>query len=305
MIHTVITLATIPILIFIGNPAGALLVGIIISLTLNKTVVRNASIYSKYLLQTAIVLLGVKLNFTELWEISAKYTLPVAGYVILTLTIGISIGILLKLDRISSLLMAAGTAICGGTTISSLSPIVKASVEQLSSALAIVFLLNALALFTFPFIGEQLSLSQEQFGVWVALAIHDTSSVVATAQIYGNEAAEVATTVKLGRTLWLIPVVIGVSLWFRKPEAKAQLPGFILLFVAVSLLNSIISLPSPITIAASWLSKSLLVLALFFIGVQISRETLTNLKGKVLLHALILWFIAIPITLLAVIKWVP
>ena len=300
---TFYTLILLP-LIYFGNPAVALLVGMAITLGLNKTLISNASVLGKYGLQAAIILLGLKLNIGDLWRISANYTLAIFIYVIAAITIGLMIGRLMKVERNSSLLMASGTAICGGTTIATLSPIIKARPDQTGVALAIVFLLNAVALFTFPHVGHWLEMTQEQFGVWVALAIHDTSSVVATAQIYGEESAAVATTLKLGRTLWLIPLVLIVSFRERSEGAKVRLPGFILLFLLASVAGSTLPMPEFIPSTAAALSKALLVIALFFIGTEISRSTLGNLKGKVLVQALALWGIVVPATLFMVIRFV-
>ena len=300
---TFYTLILLP-LIYFGNPAVALLVGMAITLGLNKTLISNASVLGKYSLQAAIILLGLKLNIGDLWRISANYTLAIFIYVIAAITIGLMIGRLMKVERNSSLLMASGTAICGGTTIATLSPIIKARPDQTGVALAIVFLLNAVALFTFPHVGHWLEMTQEQFGVWVALAIHDTSSVVATAQIYGEESAAVATKLKLGRTLWLIPLVLIVSFRERSEGAKVRLPGFILLFLLASIAGSTLPMPEFIPSTAAALSKALLVIALFFIGTEISRSTLGNLKGKVLVQALALWGIVVPATLFMVIRFV-
>ena len=300
---TFYTLILLP-LIYFGNPAVALLVGMAITLGLNKTLISNASVLGKYSLQAAIILLGLKLNIGDLWRISANYTLAIFIYVIVAITIGLMIGRLMKVERNSSLLMASGTAICGGTTIATLSPIIKARPDQTGVALAIVFLLNAVALFTFPHVGHWLEMTQEQFGVWVALAIHDTSSVVATAQIYGEESAAVATTLKLGRTLWLIPLVLIVSFRERSEGAKVRLPGFILVFLLASVAGSTLPMPEFIPSTAAALSKALLVIALFFIGTEISRSTLGNLKGKVLVQALALWGIVVPATLFMVIRFV-
>jgi len=291
-------------LIYLGNPAIALIVGMVITLATNKTLISNAPALGKLSLQTAIVLLGLKLNIADLWRISSDYTFAILIYVFSALAAGLAIGTLMKVEKNSSLLMSSGTAICGGTTIATISPIINARADQTGVALAIVFLLNAIALFTFPYIGHWLGMSQEQFGVWVALAIHDTSSVVATAQIYGEQAAAVATTLKLGRTLWLIPLVLFVSFRARADGAKVRLPGFILLFLAASLLGSIIPLPHAVPSVAGLLSKSLLVVALFFIGTEISRRTLKSLKGKVLAQALSLWAIVVPSTLFLVLRYV-
>jgi uncharacterized integral membrane protein (TIGR00698 family) len=291
-------------LIYLGNPAIALLVGMGITLVFNKTIISNAPMLGKYSLQAAIVLLGLKLNISDLWRISANYTVAILIYVVAAIGVGLLLGRLMKVERNSSLLMASGTAICGGTTIATISPIIKARADQTGVALAIVFLLNAAALFSFPYIGHLLGMSQEQFGVWVALAIHDTSSVVATAQIYGEEAAAVATTLKLGRTLWLIPLVLIVSFRERSDGAKVRLPGFILLFLLASILGSTIPLPELVPTMAGLISKALLVIALFFVGTEISRSTLGNLKGKILAQALTLWAIVVPTTLFLVLQFV-
>ena len=215
---------------------------------------------------------------------------------------GLAIGLALGNQRKSSQLISSGTAICGGTTIASLSPVIQARPEQTGVALTLVFMLNALALFTFPVIGEYLSLSQEQFGVWAALAIHDTSSVVATSALYGEEAAMVATTVKLGRTLWLIPLLLVFSVLQHQGSAKLRIPVFIVLFIVTACTGSIVALPAGVVSAASSASKMLLVIALFFIGTEISRETLRGLRGTVLVHGLLLWALAVPLTLLVVVQ---
>jgi uncharacterized integral membrane protein (TIGR00698 family) len=252
---------------------------------------------SRYCLQTAIVLLGFRLSLQTLWELSADYTWGVAAYVLVTLAFGLALGWLLKVEGASSKLITAGTAICGGTAIATLSTLVRAQPQQTAVALAIVFLLNAVALFSFPVIGEFFDLSQLQFGLWSALAIHDTSSVVATAAIYGDEAAEVATTIKLGRTLWIIPVALGASLLQREGGARLRVPGFIVMFVVAAGFGSLVDLPQVATHAAGVVSKGLLVCALFLVGTELSRQTVANIRGKVLWQAVILWGIVVPVTL--------
>jgi uncharacterized integral membrane protein (TIGR00698 family) len=286
-----------PLLVWNGNPALALLSASLLTVILNRPLFAHADILGRYTLQTAIVLLGLKLNVQQLWAISASYSVLVTGYVLGTIAIGLLIGALVRNEQNSSRLIASGTAICGGTAIASLSPVIRALPEQTGVALAIVFLLNAVALFTFPSIGHYLQLSQEQFGIWAALAIHDTSSVMATAALYGEEAAEVATTLKLGRTLWLIPLLLVFSICERTADAQLRVPGFILAFIAASIVGTVLSLPGELVVAVGWTSKALLVCALFFIGSQIDRETLKSLRGAALIHALVLWLLVVPITL--------
>lgn len=294
-----ITAVVLPMLIYVGNPAVALLVGSALSLLTNAKIVPGSDKLGKYALQTAIILLGLKLNAAMLIQISADYSLMVTFYVLATLAVGFTIGRLLRNDDVSNQLISSGTAICGGTTIASLSPIIHARPDQTAVALTVVFLLNALALFTYPYIGEFLQLTQEQFGVWCALSIHDTSSVVATALLYGEDAGAVATTLKLGRTLWLIPLLVVASVMARQ-DARVQVPTFVLLFILSAMLGSFLDLPAWLTTSAGSISKALLVLALYCIGTDISRTTVRELRGATLVQGIALWLIAAPATLAAV-----
>lgn len=284
-------------LVLWANPAIALLTGAALTITINRMLVTGGNTIGKYMLQAAIVLLGLKLDITALWQTSADYAGLIAIYVIGALLIGLAIARGLGVDRIPGTLIAAGTAICGGTTIATIAPILRAPPAQIGLTLAIVFLLNAFALLTFPAIGDWLGMSQTEFGVWAALAIHDTSSVVATAALYGDEAADVATTLKLGRTLWLIPLVLAVSMMERTQDAKLRVPGFILLFVVASAVGSIIGVPDTVTALAATGSKALLIGALFFVGTEITRTTIAQLRGRVVGQALLLWALVVPATL--------
>lgn len=292
-------------LIYAGNPAIALVIGMLISLTLDRPPLPYGSLIGKYALQTAIVLLGFKLNAGELMTISGTYALPVTAYVCCTVLAGFCLGYLCRSEGETNALISSGTAICGGTTIATLSPIINARPEQTGTALCIVFLLNALALLTFPSVGRWLELSQEQFGVWAALAIHDTSSVVATAQLYGEQALAVATTVKIGRTLWLIPLIVVASLYIGTQQTKIRIPNFVFVFIAASALGSWLQLSDAIVTGISHLTDALLVGALFFVGTEITRETLKGLRLSAVLHGLALWALVIPAVLAAVITWVP
>lgn len=290
-------IALLPGLIYLGNPAVALLCGAALVLLLNRDLLPRATDLGRYALQTAIVLLGLKLNAAHLVEISSSYSLLVSGCVLVTVAGGLAIGHIVGNQSKSRQLIASGTAICGGTTIASLSPVIHARAEDTGVALTLVFLLNAVALFTFPYIGHALELSQEQFGVWAALSIHDTSSVVATSALYGEEAAKVATTVKLGRTLWLIPLLLAASIYHQVGDARLRIPAFIILFVLAACLGSLTALPAAMIQSASLASKALLVVALFCIGSEINRKTLRRLRGRAIAHALILWAVVVPTTL--------
>ena len=298
------TAGALALLVYFGNPAVALIIGMIISLALDRSPFADGSRYGKYLLQAAIVLLGFKLNSNQLLDISGTYTLPIAAYVCLTVCCGLVIGALMRSEKETNALISSGTAICGGTTIATLSPILGARSEQTGAALCVVFLLNALALVTFPSIGKWLDLSQEQFGVWAALAIHDTSSVVATAQLYGDQAAEIATTVKIGRTLWLIPLVIAASLYAGTRDSKIRVPNFVFAFIAASFLGSWMNLSGNVIAGVSQVSSTFLVMALFFVGTEITRETLKSLRITTVLHGISIWLLVVPTVLVGVLTWV-
>ncbi len=289
-----------PVLLYFGNPALALLYGASLSLVFQRPLLAGTSQYSKLALQTAIVLLGFRLSAGELAAISSDYSLLVTAYVVITFGAGILLGRLFAASRNASLLIASGTAICGGTAIASLSPILGAKPHETGVALTLVFLLNAVALTVFPFVGEALEMTQQQFGVWSALAIHDTSSVVATSALYGEEATIVATTVKLGRTLWLIPLMIGASYVLAKGKSGAKLPLFVGLFILVAVLGSFVEWPALLKSSAALVVKGLLVIALFLIGSEIKRETLAGLRGATLWHGVVLWLLVTPAVLAAV-----
>lgn len=296
-------------LIWLANPLAAILTGAALSLTLARPALANGSRLGKLGLQSAIVLLGFNLDAQTMWQVSRDYAALVAVYVLATFGAGIVIARVLKIDWILGRLIAAGTAICGGTAIASLSPILRARADQMAVALAIVFTLNMIALLVFPLIGEWLDMSQVQFGVWAALAVHDTSSVVATAAVYGEEAASVAATLKLGRTLWLIPLILYFSMTAGAKGAKIRIPAFILLFILASILGSLarvqLGAPESLFSMAQASSKALIVVALFFIGLECTRESLRNLHGRVVWQALLLWAVVVPLTLGIALAYVP
>ncbi len=298
--------------LYLRNPAVALLGGLTVRLLLDVNPVPASQRLGSLALQTAIVLLGFTLGADRLVGVSAEYGWTVALYVLGTLALGWCAAWLYRRGQRDGgddaeqrshepLLLTSGTAICGGTAIATLAPLVNARAHEFAVCTALVFLLNAVALFTFPYIGQALALSQETFGAWVALAIHDTSSVVATAAIYGEEAAHVATTVKLGRTLWLIPLAFAVSLLYRSREAKLRVPGFVLLFVGAAMLSSLVDMPQALLDGLSLTSKSLLVLALCLIGLQINRGTVRQLSARTLIFGVGLWLCVAPLALVLVI----
>ena len=286
--------------VYFRNPAYALLLGMTTRLLIGVNPLYRVASWGKLSLQTAIVLLGFTLGFDRLVQVSADYGVVVAVFVLGTLALGFTIAKILSSGTKEATLLSGGTAICGGTAIATLAPIIQAKPQHVGVAMALVFLFNALALLIFPYIGYALDLSQQDFGAWVALAIHDTSSVVATATIYGDEAAMVATTVKLGRTLWLIPLAFVVGLIYRSSEAQLRVPGFILLFILAAVLGSFIPISDVVLDGFSIISKTLLVVALGMIGLEIDRATLGQISWRSVALGMGLWILVAPAALLLV-----
>lgn len=291
------TSAAVAVGVYTLNPAYALLLGLATRLSTGVNPLQSVAKLGKLSLQSAIVLLGLTLGFDRMMRVSADYGLVVAVFVLGTLALGFLLAKLLASETNEATLLSSGTAICGGTAIATLAPLIQAKPHNVGVAMALVFLLNAVALLTFPYIGHALELSQQDFGAWVALAIHDTSSVVATAAIYGDEAAVVATTVKLGRTLWLIPLAFVVSLLYRSGEARLRVPGFILLFILAAALGSVLPLADQVLVTIGVLSKTLLVIALGMIGLEIDRDTLSQVSWRSLVLGGGLWLLVAPLAL--------
>ena len=248
---------------------------------------------SKMLLQYSVVGLGFGMNLHESLASGKEGMTFTIISVIGTLAIGMLIGRkLLKVDRETSYLISSGTAICGGSAIAAVGPVIKAKPANMSVALAVVFVLNAIALFIFPSIGHWLELSQQQFGTWAAIAIHDTSSVVGAGAAYGEEALEIATTIKLTRALWIIPLALATSLIFKSKDSRITIPWFILFFVIAILLNTFVldSVPQVGT-AVSGIARRFLTLTMFFIGASLSMDVLRAVGIRPLIQGILLWIV--------------
>ncbi|MCI4667365.1 MAG: putative sulfate exporter family transporter [Bacteroidia bacterium] len=239
------------------------------------------------LLKIAVVGLGFGMNAHEALATSQSGFLMIVGSISLTLLMGFLISRLIGIEKVPSYLISVGTAICGGSAIAAVSPVVNAKEQDISMALGVVFLLNAVALILFPFIGHLLDLSQQDFGLWSAIAIHDTSSVVGAANAYGLEALEIATTVKLSRALWIIPVSLFSMLIFRGKGQSVKIPWFILYFVLAMLVNTFFPISFSEDIVG--IARSVMVLCLFLIGMGISVEKIRSAGIKPLLHGFSLW----------------
>lgn len=273
---------------FVSSPI-ALALGILLAIFIGNPFEKKVHQYIHLLLQISIVGLGFGLKLDEALQAGKTgFTLTVMS-IFTVMTLGYFLGKIFKLDKQLSYLLSVGTGICGGSAIAATSPIVKPSTKQISLALAIVFTLNSVALFVYPFIGHILHLTQEQFGLWCAVGIHDTSSVVGAASKYGDEALKIATTVKLARALWIIPVSIITMFIFKSKGSKIKIPWFIGWFILAILLNTYFpffdSFSSIVTVAA----KSGLNVTLFLIGSTLSLQTLKTIGLKPLAVALILW----------------
>ena len=248
---------------------------------------------SKKLLQYSVVGLGFGMNLYESLASGREGMLFTIVSVFGTLLIGMLIGRkLLKVDKETSYLISSGTAICGGSAIAAVGPVIKAKPANMSVALAVVFVLNAIALFIFPSIGHWLGLSQQEFGTWAAIAIHDTSSVVGAGAAYGEEALKVATTIKLTRALWIIPLALATSFIIKSKDRKISIPWFILFFVIAILLNTFVldSIPE-FGKVISGLARKCLTLTMFFIGASLSTDVLRAVGLKPLFQGILLWAI--------------
>ncbi len=244
--------------------------------------------------------LGFGINAGTALKAGKEGILLAAVSILGTLVFGYLFGKFLKLNNKISFLISTGTAICGGSAIAAIAPVIKAEEKQISIALGTIFILNSIALIAFPFVGKQLHLSQSQFGLWCAIAIHDTSSVVGAAGKYGNEALQIATTVKLVRALWIIPVALLSGTLFKSKGSNIKIPYFIGLFIMAVVLNTYVPLGQKISNYSVQISKSGLTVTLFLIGCGLSKKALASVGLKPILQGMILWILISLITLLMI-----
>ncbi|MBQ4914711.1 putative sulfate exporter family transporter [Maribacter sp. MMG018] len=276
------------------NSPTALLLGFIFTLIFSNPFDSYSHRAIHYFLKISVIGLGFGMFVRETLQTSKEGIGLTASSIILTVSLGLLLTRLLKIDLKLGHLITSGTAICGGSAIAAISPAIKSKSKIISIALGIVFLLNSVALFIFPMIGHSLQLTQEQFGLWCAIAIHDTSSVVGAAIGYGDEALRIATTVKLSRTLWIIPLSAFSMFLFKSKGEKIRVPYFILLFIAAIIINSYHILPETTTGLFVLIAKRLLIATLFLVGSSISISDLKSSGIKPVLLAVALWiFISI------------
>lgn len=273
------------------TPAVALLIGLVYAIIFKCPYPKFNKKTSKYLLQASVVGLGFGMNVNESLRSGAEGMMFTIISVVGVMTMGVLIGYWLHLNRKTSYLIASGTAICGGSAIAAVGPVLKANDQEMAVSLGVIFILNAIALFIFPPIGHFFDMTQEQFGTWAAIAIHDTSSVVGAGEAYGPQALQLATLIKLTRALWIIPLALVTMLIFRDKSSKISIPWFIFLFIIAMVLNTYCNLPSELTQALVWIAKKGLVLTLFLIGASLSITAIKSVGIKPLLLAILLWLI--------------
>jgi uncharacterized integral membrane protein (TIGR00698 family) len=286
------------------SPPIALASGLILALTIGNPYPKQTAKTTKILLQASVVLLGFGMNLSEVVKAGKSGILFTIATIFGTLALGFLVGKILKVKDKTSSLISSGTAICGGSAIAAVAPVIDADSEEISVSLGTVFILNSIALFTFPVIGHALNLSQNQFGVWAAIAIHDTSSVVGAAAKYGSEALQIATTVKLTRALWIAPIAFLFAFFYRNKKAKIAVPYFILFFLLATIIRTYTPATFPPSIFDSlvMLAKTGLTVTLFLIGASLSGEVLKKVGVRPLLQGVLLWIIITVVSLCAVLK---
>lgn len=284
------------------SPPLALVLGLIIAQTIEHPYLHLNHRATNLLLKVSVVGLGFGMNIFSAMQAGKEGILFTVVSIFTVLGLGFLAGKWMKIDRKTSFLISAGTAICGGSAIAALSPVMKAEEKQISVALGTVFILNSIALFIFPPIGHALHLSQTQFGLWCAIAIHDTSSVVGAASKYGAVALQVATTVKLARALWIIPVAFGTTLLFKSDKTKVQVPYFIGLFILAMIANTYVPLVRDFAPFLVVTAKAGLTLTLFLIGSGLSFKVIKAVGAKPLLQGVFLWAVISVAALWAIIQ---
>ncbi|QNK63533.1 putative sulfate exporter family transporter [Pedobacter sp. PAMC26386] len=282
------------------SPPVALLMGLIMAQVMEHPFLHLNHQATNWLLKLAVIGLGFGMNLSFALKAGKDGFLFTVASIFGVLTLGFILGKFFKTERKTSFLISSGTAICGGSAIAALSPVMKAGEKEISAALGIVFILNSAALFIFPSIGHALHLSQSQFGMWCAIAIHDTSSVVGAASKYGEQALQIATTVKLARALWIIPVAFGTAFLFKSDQKRIKIPYFIGLFILAMLANTYLPAVKPFAPYLVSLAKVGLTLTLFLIGSGLSLEVIKSVGVKPFAQGVILWIAISSVSLWAI-----
>lgn len=284
-----------------GSPGVALLLGTALALTVGNPWPASTK-HGKTLLQVCVVLLGFGMDLGAVLHAGQRGLGLAALSIALTVGVGLGLGRLLGVDRVTSALIAAGTAICGGSAIAAVGSAIGASAGEMAVSMGTVFVLNAIALYVFPPLGHLLGLTQEQFGTWAGIAIHDVSSVVGATSAYGEEALQVGTAVKLSRALWIVPLTFGASWWFRgKAEGtKVTVPWFIGLFLLASLARSLVPGIAGATSLVVQVARAGFAVVLFTVGASLSLATLRAVGWRPMVQGVLLWLLISALALAAV-----
>ncbi len=277
----------------------ALVMGFVFSFVVGHPMAKFSAKTTSWLLKASVVGIGFGMNIHEAAAAGREGVWLTFGSISVVLGVGYLLGRWMGIGRRMAHLISSGTAICGGSAIAAVSPAIDARGEEISVSLGVVFLLNSIALLVFPIMGHLLGLSQHQFGLWCAIAIHDTSSVVGAASTFGEEALMVATTVKLTRALWIIPLTILSLFMFRSGSRKISIPWFIFLFIGAMCVNSYADLGWVAT-SIYQMSKNLLVTTLFLVGAGISVKALKATGLKPVIFAVVLWCVISVLSLIVI-----
>ena len=278
----------------VGNAPLAIFLGIIFSIYFKPDINFVSRKLSTIPLQIGIVILGTTINLSFILNINPVYIVWISLFVLFSFFGGLIIGRVLKLNSNMTILLSSGAAICGGTAMVAVAPIIKAKPSELILSLTIVFMLNAIAIVFFPMIATYLQMDNEEFGAFAALAIHDTSSVVGAAIQYSPESVEMASVLKLGRTLWLIPLLFVLNYKFNKNIGSSSYPKFIVFFVMAIIFNTIFNFSYGTQLMLGVTSKAFLMAGLFCIGTQTTLIDLKSLELRPFALSLSLWILAIP-----------
>jgi len=282
----------------------ALLLGLIFAFIFKNPCPKFNKKTSKYLLQVAVICLGFNMNLQESLKSGSEGMLFTIVSVIGVMSFGVLVGYWLHVNRKTAYLISSGTAICGGSAIAAVGPVIKANENEMAVSLGVIFILNSVALFIFPPLGHLLDMSQHQFGTWAAIAIHDTSSVVGAGEAYGEEALQLATLIKLTRALWIIPLALVTMFIFRDKTAKISIPWFIFIFVLAMVANTYVPLPDWFVTAMVWIAKRGMVVTLFLIGASLSLASIKSVGVRPLLQAVALWVVISIVSLIVVLETV-
>ena len=281
-----------------NSPIFALIGGIFFITTLRppKNFIPNAT--GTNLLKTGIVILGLTISSSTASSLTSSYFFYISAYVLVVFFVGILLAKIFRIDFKLGLLISSGTAICGATAMAAVSQVINLKPKELLISIGIIFLFNAFAIIAFPLIGKNLDMSFEQFGLFAAMAIHDTGSVVGAAMAYGDEALETAATLKLLRTLWLIPLIFALGIFYKDENSKPQTPLFVLFFVLAIFIGTTLNLGNELTNLLKVVSNTLILGALFCIGTQINIKSISGINLRNFSYALILWLIALTFSFL-------